>query len=251
MTQAQRCNVLLICGGKYHDIDFARLELLKLLAEHDHLRVVVRDDYRDLQALAGCDLLITYTCDVVPGESQLPALEQRLREGLRWFALHGTNSVLQFLHNGRVDTPPLPPALRRMLGSQFVGHPPIGRFRVEVTDPRHPLVAGIDAFDIEDEPYLLEADDVQCLLHTEFEGRIKGFVKRDWPRRRHPVFYLQPRGRGGVLYLTLGHCRGHYDMLPLLDYYPKVERCAWESPVYYELLRRGIRWAQPPAGSQR
>ena len=45
-----------------------------------------------------------------------------------------------------------------------------------------------------------------------------------------------------MLYNTLGHCRGHYDMQPVMDYYPKVERCSWELPQYYELLRRGIRW---------
>lgn len=41
----------------------------------------------------------------------------------------------------------------------------------------------------------------------------------------------------------LGHCRGHYDMRPIIDYYPTIERCAWEPPVFYGLLRRGIRWA--------
>ena len=31
-------------------------------------------------------------------------------------------------------------------------------------------------------------------------------------------------------------------MRPVTDYYPKVERCSWEIPQYYELLKRGIRW---------
>ena len=30
-------DVHLVAAGKYHDIDFARLELLKLLAEHEHI----------------------------------------------------------------------------------------------------------------------------------------------------------------------------------------------------------------------
>jgi len=54
--------------------------------------------------------------------------------------------------------------------------------------------------------------------------------------------YLRPLGEGCVLYNTLGHCRGHYDMRPVTDYYPKIERCSWEIPQYYELLKRGIRW---------
>jgi hypothetical protein len=53
------------------------------------------------------------------------------------------------------------------------------------------------------------------------------------------------------MYLTLGHCRGHLDLQPMVDFYPQVERCAWESPVYYELLRRGLAWAKGamPTGS--
>ena len=45
-----------------------------------------------------------------------------------------------------------------------------------------------------------------------------------------------------MLYLNLGHCRGHYDMQPLMDYYPVIERGSWEREEYYELLRRGIRY---------
>jgi type 1 glutamine amidotransferase len=57
------------------------------------------------------------------------------------------------------------------------------------------------------------------------------------------VSYLRPFGRGAVLYNTLGHCRGHFDMRPVMDFYPRVERCSWERPQYHELLRRGVAWA--------
>ena len=39
MTRPERVDVWLVAGGRYHDFDFARLELLKLLAEHPQLRV--------------------------------------------------------------------------------------------------------------------------------------------------------------------------------------------------------------------
>jgi type 1 glutamine amidotransferase len=68
-------------------------------------------------------------------------------------------------------------------------------------------------------------------------------VESDWSKAdRHLVSYLRPLGKGAVLYNTLGHCRGHWDMRPAMDYYPRIERCSWEKPQYYELLRRGIRW---------
>ena len=53
--------------------------------------------------------------------------------------------------------------------------------------------------------------------------------------------YLRSLGDGAVLYLTLGHCTGKYDMQPLMEVAP-ITRCVWNSPVFYELLRRGIRW---------
>lgn len=38
-----------------------------------------------------------------------------------------------------------------------------------------------------------------------------------------------------------------HDMRPLIDVYPRVERCAWEYPVFRELLRGGLRWAKGEA----
>jgi hypothetical protein len=61
------------------------------------------------------------------------------------------------------------------------------------------------------------------------------------------VFYLHPVGQGEVLYLTLGHCRGHYDMQPLIDYYPAPEKGSWALPVFHDLLARGVEWAKTPA----
>ena len=96
MVTARR-DILLVCGGKYHDIDFARLELLKLLAEAPHHRVTVRDDYSDVAAIDRADALVTYTCEVLPDEAAQDALETFLDTGKRWFALHGTNSSLRYV----------------------------------------------------------------------------------------------------------------------------------------------------------
>ena len=56
----------LVCGGKYHDMDFARVELLKLLGENAEIKTRVAEDYADTAAIAESDFLITYTCDVRP-----------------------------------------------------------------------------------------------------------------------------------------------------------------------------------------
>ena len=248
--QAQPLRALLVCGGKYHDFDFARVELLKLLGENPEIRTRVAEDYRDLEAIRQTDCLVTYTCDLKATQAEQRALADFVETGGRWMALHGTNSVMEFTAQG-VASPRTHPLLMQTLGSQFIAHPPVGKFRVEVSQPDHPLVAGIGAFEVEDELYLCEYHgENEALLETRFSGEAAGFVEKSWqddaPRL---VMYLHRVGRGAVLYNTLGHCRGKYDMRPIMDVYPRVERCAWNEPVYTELLRRGLRWAAQPRGA--
>ena len=239
-------NAYFVCGGKWHDMDFARVEILKLLGEHPEIRTRVAEDFRDLDTLARADFLITYTCDLRLTNAQEEALAGFVSEGKRWFALHGTNSVFNFLKDGTVSVPRMHGQLMETLGSQFIAHPPIAPYEVTNAAPNHPLVKGIESFEVEDELYLCEYHgEIESLLETRFTGEAAGFEEKDWPvDDPRLVMYLHPVSKGEVLYLTLGHCRGAYDMRPLIDLYPRVERGAWESPVFYELLHRGVRWAK-------
>lgn len=62
---AGRINCVLVTGGVWHDIDFARLELLKLLAEDDRIRVRVFEDYENMDAINNADMLISDRKSVV------------------------------------------------------------------------------------------------------------------------------------------------------------------------------------------
>jgi uncharacterized protein len=248
----ERIDAYLVAGGKYHDIDFARFELLKLLAEHEHVRIRVAATYEDVEAIAAAQFLVSYTCDVRPSEPAQQAIRNWVERGGRWLALHGTNAALDLPRPNGVEAPRCFPTWADTLGSQFVAHPPIAPYRVELTDPTNWLVAGITEFDTDDELYLMEyhhRDQLHALLHTTWNGNARGFQEADWPTGsgfdgdRHLVMYTRTLGSGAVLYNTLGHCRSHYDMAPMVPYYPKIERCSWDHPQYYELLRRGIRWA--------
>jgi uncharacterized protein len=234
--------VYLVVAGDYHDMDFARVELLKLMGENDALRVRVAENYHDVDAIRAADFLVTYTCNLVPSVTEQQALHDYVAGGKRWFALHGTNSILKFLADGRVDSPLTAPLLMQTLGTQFIAHPPIQPFHVRIADAAHPLVRGIEEFDTDDELYLCRIHGkLHTLLETSYTGKATGFVEDDWPDDTpRPVYYLHSVGAGEVLYLNLGHCRGHYDMRPLIKYYPKIERGSWQLPQYYELLRRGI-----------
>lgn len=247
-AKQERIDAYLVAGGKYHDIDFARAELLGLLADHPHVRTTVAPDYEDTDAIAASSFLISYTCDVRPSEDAQHAIRSWVEGGGRWLALHGTNAALDLPRPNGVESPRCFPHWAETLGSQFVAHPPIEPYGVEIAAPDHWLVSGIEPFETDDELYLMEHHDegsLHPLLHTNWQGEATGFAEADWTDgpERHLVQYLRPLGDGAVLYNTLGHCRGHWDMAPVLDYYPAIERCSWEKPQYHELLRRAIRWS--------
>ena len=226
----KKINAVLVAGGVWHDIDFARLEILKLLSEDDRVRTRVFEDYEDaLKAIGEADFLVTYTCNVRPSKKAQKALKAFLHSGKRWYALHGTNSILEMLApdnkygEGKleVNAPDVAPDYMKMLGTRFIAHPPIEPYQVQITQPDHVLAKGIEPFETTDELYLSEiTGDIDIIMHTEFGGAAPSFVVKDWEKADHPVFYTHKVGDGEVLYLTLGHCRGHYDMSEFMDYYP-------------------------------
>ena len=235
----------LVVGGQYHDFDFARLELLKLCAERSTLRVTVGTDFADVAAISSATFLISYTCNIRPSEKQQTAIVDFVERGGRWLALHSTNTVFEVSTDGDVSTSRIEDQFIRALGNRFVDHPPIRTFRVEPVGNDHPLICGIEAFETEDEQYVnsyLDRESLIPLLQTCFDAKMPLLFSRDAKPSNQLVSYLRPMGNGAVLYNGLGHCRGHFDMRPHVDRYPRVERCSWGLPVYEELLRRGIRW---------
>lgn len=248
-----RIDAHLVCGGWWHDFDYARLQLLQLLGEHPHVRTTVVSDYEDADRLADCDLIVSYTCNVRPSAAAQEALRACIERGGRWFALHGTNAAIDPPDQGAgpFTTPRAFPVFADILGSQFLAHPPITPYRVTVSPGAQddPIVAGIEPFETDDELYLSELHGpIELLLETRWTGDAgPGFAERSWPDDEpRPVMYRRRVGDGAVLYLTLGHCRGHWDMVhPPFDgrFWPTIERGSWELDEFHVLLRRGLGWA--------
>lgn len=240
----QPIQAYLVANAKYHDTDFARLELLSLLAEDEAVRTRVASTFADTEAIAEADFLITYTCDLRPTAEQEQALHAFVASGRRWIALHGTNAILEFKREGAY-CPRINDTFMETLGSRFISHPPIEPYQVTVSDPEHPLVAGMEPFEATDEIYLCEYyGEVKPLLETRYTGTFQGYIEGEWltdePRL---VAYTHPVGAGEVLYITLGHCCGKYDMQPVVEI-AEVVRGSWDNPTYTDLLRRGLQWAK-------
>ena len=202
-----RIDVTLVAGGMYHDIDFARRELLQLLGEHEEFRVRVQPDYEDTDGITAGSILVSYTCNVRPSLEAQQRIRAWVEAGGRWVALHGTNSALDVGTPNGVDSPRVFPLWADTLGSQFVAHPPIMPYLVELATDDHWLVDGIQPFETDDELYLSEHADRDALiplLETTWSGDARGFVEHDWTEGpdRHLVMYLRELGDGAVLYNT-------------------------------------------------
>lgn len=242
-------NVALVVGGRWHDVDYARLELLKLLGEHDSIRSTVHSDYSDIDVLSQSDVVIAYTCDVRPSREESLALAHAVQSGVRLLALHATNSAIDSPVAGGPKvfrTPDAMPEFTALLGNRFLAHPKISPWRIDVVQPEHPLVAGVPSFVTTDELYVMELrEDLNVILDTEFTGDCPGFeVSHSGSRTRHPVLFTRNEGQGEVVYFTLGHCRGRFDVSDLgISDTGVVDRVAWESPNYREVLRRCVAWA--------
>lgn len=244
---AGRLDAVLVCGGQWHDFDYARLELLRELGEYEQVRTRVFEDFDCLDALGRADLLVTYTCNVRPDAEQQQALVDYVARGGRWLALHGTSSAIDPPgDSGVFTTPRVLGEVATVLGNQFLAHPPIAPYTVEITDPEHPLVAGIGAFEVRDELYVLELHPpLEVLLHARWTGPCRGFaegdVTDDEPR---PVLYLRRTGDGTVCFFGLGHCRGRFDVQDLgKDDLGVHDFGSWTVPEYRTILRRCIDWA--------
>ncbi|SIN65612.1 hypothetical protein SAMN02745824_1526 [Parasphingorhabdus marina DSM 22363] len=241
----QRLEAHLIAGGMAHDFDFARLELLKILGEDERVRTKVSSSWEEFEGEFN-SLLISYTCNIVPSDRTAEQLKEFIEGGGRWIALHATNSLLEWTEDGVVCAPANGPFLG-LIGSAFQGHPPLGKYTVANAAPDHPLVENIGNFEVEDELYLSDfSAPAEVLLSARFGGSAPGFTREHWEETDHPVMYIRKLGKGEILYLTLGHARGHYDAPHRTPYFPEIERGAWQTPEMYELIRRSVLWGLTP-----
>ena len=127
-------------------------------------------------------------------------------------------------HGGMGDAFRNEPSYQFMTGGQWVAHPGnIIDYRVQVTRPDDPVMAGIGDFDVRSEQYYLHVDpSIEVLATTTFTGehapRTRGTVM--------PVVWKHRYGAARVFYSALGHVAAEFD-----------------HPQMRQILRRGLVWA--------
>jgi len=127
-------------------------------------------------------------------------------------------------HGGMADAFRNEPEYQFMVGGQWVAHPGnIIDYRVDVTRPDDPVMAGIESFPYRSEQYYLHVDPrVEVLATTRFNGEhaewIDGAVV--------PQVWKSRYGKGRVFFSALGHVASEFDV-----------------PQMATILRRGLAWA--------
>jgi uncharacterized protein len=267
MTEQAQRRAHLITGGfplgapAGHDHDYARLRLLTQLADQQ-VPASVGNDFADLEKwLPLSRLLITYVAGPFPDAAQCGTLRTWLEAGGHWLALHGTSGGKAERIEGMRQRRTVKMAHHALLGSMFLTHPPLCRFRADVAIADHPVTRNVPAtFEVVDEPYFIELQDLmgtEILLTASYgPAAISSVVEPMYGTdtslladgRTRVLGYTRRVGDGRVTYFALGHCHnpatrgGPRDPA---DTTPATLHGAWTTEPFLTLLRNTIGWALP------
>ena len=165
-------------------------------------------------AIGGLSLIVPiYTMSRIE-KDEVANLEQAVRNGVGLGGYHG----------GMGDAFREAVEYQFMCGGQWVAHPGnVIDYRVNITRPDDPVMAGIDDFDYHSEQYYMHVDPSnEVLATTTFSGDhapwIDGVVM--------PVVWKRHHGAGRVFYSSLGHVAKEFEV-----------------PQMRTILKRGLLWA--------
>jgi len=263
MTASPQYRAHVITGGyppglaAGHDHDYARLRLLGLLAERD-MPASVGNDFDDIAKwLPVSRLLITYCAGPYPNAAQCEVMRTWIEAGGHWLALHGTSGGRAARVEGVRQRRTIKTEHHALLGSYFLIHPPLCKFRVDVSDRDHPITRGAGAsFEVEDEPYFIELQDpatTRVLLTAQYgpatvAANLGALYEKDTSLladgKTRVMGYTKRLGQGAVTYFALGHCHNpasRSDRHPgPADAVPLTFHGSWQSDAFMTLLRNVV-----------
>jgi type 1 glutamine amidotransferase len=143
--------------------------------------------------VAAFDLIVPMVTMSTIEKDELGALLAAVKAGSGLAGFHGTMG-----DSFRNET-----EYQFMVGGQWVAHPGnIIDYRVNVTKPDDPIMAGIGDFDYRSEQYYMHVDPSnEVLATTTFSGEHLDFIDGVVM----PVFWKKMYGKGRVFYSALGH----------------------------------------------
>jgi type 1 glutamine amidotransferase len=180
--------------------------ILAAALEKDGVVFTYTEDPADLNPgkLAGFDALLIYANHETITPEQEQALLDFVASGKGFLPIHSASFCFQ---NS--------PAYIALVGAQFFKHG-TGEFTAEIVTPDHPVMAGIEPFQVWDETY----------VHTKINPDKTVLMERVDAQGREPYTWVRTHGKGRVFYTAYGH-----------------DERAWTHPMFQKLLLNGIRWS--------
>ncbi|MCV3764836.1 ThuA domain-containing protein [Rhizobium sp. TRM95796] len=168
-----------------HSVDVTVGEGTKTLLEHD---------------LTGFDLIVPMVTMSTIEKDEVAALLRAVKGGVGLAGFHGT---MGDSFRNEVE-------YQFMVGGQWVSHPGnIIDYRVNVTKPDDPIMAGIGDFPYRSEQYYMHVDPSnEVLATTRFTGEYLDFIDGV----EMPVVWKKRFGQGRVFYSSLGHQASEFDV---------------------------------------
>ena len=147
-----------------------------------------------------------------------PGPNEAARANLTRFVENGGGLVLvHFACGAWQEWPEFVNLAGRVWTPKLRGHDPRGPFKVEIVQPEHPIMKGLQDFDTDDELYT-------CLVgDPSIEVLAKATSKID--KKDHPMAFVMNVGKGRLFQSPLGHDVKAFN------------------PAVLELFRRGTAWA--------
>jgi putative membrane-bound dehydrogenase-like protein len=205
---------ILFLGGEEgeHSTQRATSLFVPALAK-EGINVSWADDVADLTPsnLGKYDLLMVYGDfeTITPAEES--AVEAYVNGGHGLVAIHSAADMFKGT-----------PAWGKLIGAQLDRHGPVSDIKVAVTQPQHPVVREVTAFDTKDEPYFFKnADADRTILMDRPEGA-----------GREAVSWARTQGKGRVFYTALGH-----------------DEPTWKNASFQALIRGAALWTAGDAVS--
>jgi type 1 glutamine amidotransferase len=194
----------------YHRIENTLPQLEKAL---DDFQLDHTQDLDDLSAgkLGGYDAVLNYCTGTELSDEQWATLDQFVAGGGGLIGIHNAT-----------DTWKNQAGYISLIGGKFITHPAQLSIEVEVVNPDHPIMQGMEPFETWEELYIMETDT------TSYDLLLQTRSYEDTPR---PIAWAKEYGSGRVFYTALGH--------------EPVERADGGpfSPHFHTLLKRGTLWA--------
>jgi type 1 glutamine amidotransferase len=202
---------VLFLGHNSTHHDSARFEpmLAKAIeSEGFHFTYTPDPNQLNTENLAKYDALMIYANHTTITPEQEKALLDFVASGKGFLPIHCASFCFQ---NS--------PAYIALVGAQFLKHG-TGEFTATIVQPNHPILDGVQPFQVWDETY----------VHTKINPDKTVLMERVDDSGHEPWTWVREQGKGRVFYTAYGH-----------------DERVWGHPMFQRLVRNGILWAVGPS----